>query len=123
MYSYFRIIHCYNKEISYTITDGKQTTTSFTSKRESHTMEMIFDPEEQKPLEYKLQGWQAIFRPCWHKFNAIPISPIPQRYKQKIKSISEMKRRYHALALPSLGSCPHELLAPINFRNHKITNS
>lgn len=50
-----------HKQISYTMGDGRQATTTFTPQGNSTTLiETIFDAENENDVEMQKQGWQAI---------------------------------------------------------------
>lgn len=49
-----------NKEISYTMTDGRKATTLFSEANGKTSVETTFDPETQNDPEFQKQGWQAI---------------------------------------------------------------
>jgi uncharacterized protein YndB with AHSA1/START domain len=49
-----------NKEIAYTIDDGRKVTTTFTEKDGKTHLSTVFDPEEENDPEFQKQGWQAI---------------------------------------------------------------
>ncbi len=55
---YDDIIH--HKEISYTMTDGRQATATFEKLNGSTKVTVSFDAEETNPAEMQQQGWQAI---------------------------------------------------------------
>lgn len=48
------------KEISYTMSDGRKCTTLFTVHNGKTNIETTFDAETENPLEVQKQGWQAI---------------------------------------------------------------
>jgi uncharacterized protein YndB with AHSA1/START domain len=49
-----------NKEISYTMSDGRKATTLFTEGNGKTNIETIFDAESENDPEFQKQGWQAI---------------------------------------------------------------
>jgi uncharacterized protein YndB with AHSA1/START domain len=49
-----------HKKISYTMTDGRQATTTFETSGTGTLVTTVFDPENQNPLEMQEGGWQAI---------------------------------------------------------------
>jgi uncharacterized protein YndB with AHSA1/START domain len=49
-----------NKEISYTMGDGRQATTIFTEQDGKTHLATTFDPEMENDVEFQKQGWQAI---------------------------------------------------------------
>jgi uncharacterized protein YndB with AHSA1/START domain len=49
-----------NKEISYTMGDGRQATTLFTEQDGNTHLTTTFDPETENDPEFQKQGWQAI---------------------------------------------------------------
>src|SRR5690606_2171777 len=49
-----------HKEITYTMSDGRKSTTSFTAKNGQTHIETIFDAETENDPEFQKQGWQAI---------------------------------------------------------------
>lgn len=49
-----------NKEISYTMGDGRQVTTLFEEKENQVLITTTFDAEKENPVEFQQQGWQAI---------------------------------------------------------------
>lgn len=49
-----------NKKIAYTMTDGRQATTTFENSGKGTLITTVFDPEDQNPLEMQKEGWQAI---------------------------------------------------------------
>ncbi|MDC6385825.1 activator of HSP90 ATPase [Flagellimonas taeanensis] len=49
-----------HKKISYTMTDGRQATTTFETSGTGTLVTTVFDPENQNPLEMQQGGWQAI---------------------------------------------------------------
>jgi uncharacterized protein YndB with AHSA1/START domain len=49
-----------NKEISYTMADGRQATTLFTEEDGKTHVATSFDPETENDPEFQKQGWQAI---------------------------------------------------------------
>jgi uncharacterized protein YndB with AHSA1/START domain len=49
-----------NKEISYTMGDGRQATTIFTEQDGKTHVTTTFDPETENDPEFQKQGWQAI---------------------------------------------------------------
>jgi len=49
-----------NKELTYTMGDGRKATTLFKSKGAETTVTTTFDAETQNPVEMQQQGWQAI---------------------------------------------------------------
>lgn len=48
------------KKLSYTMGDGRQSTTEFEPVGDKTKVTTTFDPENQNPLEMQQQGWQAI---------------------------------------------------------------
>lgn len=48
------------KELTYTMTDGRQSTTHFMDKGNDTLVTTIFDAETENPVEMQQQGWQAI---------------------------------------------------------------
>ncbi len=55
---YHNIIH--HKEIGYTMSDGRQATTTFESAGAHTHVKTIFDAEMENPVEMQQHGWQAI---------------------------------------------------------------
>jgi len=49
-----------NKEISYTMGDGRKATTTFSEQEGKTHMSISFDPETENDPEFQKQGWQAI---------------------------------------------------------------
>lgn len=49
-----------NKEISYTMADGRQATTVFSEQDGNTHLATSFDPETENDLEFQKQGWQTI---------------------------------------------------------------
>lgn len=49
-----------NKEISYTMTDGRKATTLFVEQNGKTIIETTFDAETENEAEFQKQGWQAI---------------------------------------------------------------
>jgi uncharacterized protein YndB with AHSA1/START domain len=49
-----------NKEISYTMADGRQATTMFHEQDGKTHVATTFDPETENDPEFQKQGWQAI---------------------------------------------------------------
>ncbi|RFZ86109.1 ATPase [Mucilaginibacter terrenus] len=49
-----------NKEITYTMADGRQATTLFTEEDGKTHLTTTFDPETQNGPEFQKQGWQSI---------------------------------------------------------------
>lgn len=49
-----------NREITYTMGDGRRSTTLFTEKEGVTHVETTFDAESENPVEFQKQGWQAI---------------------------------------------------------------
>ncbi|MBD1426028.1 SRPBCC family protein [Sphingobacterium arenae] len=49
-----------HKEISYTMSDGRRSTTLFTSQGGKTKIETTFDAETENDPEFQKQGWQAI---------------------------------------------------------------
>ncbi|WP_207425764.1 SRPBCC family protein [Pedobacter sp. SYSU D00535] len=49
-----------HKEISYTMSDGRQSTTLFTEQDGKTHIETSFDAETENDPEFQKQGWQAI---------------------------------------------------------------
>lgn len=49
-----------NEEITYTMGDGRQSTTLFTEKEGVTHVKTTFDAESENPVEFQKQGWQAI---------------------------------------------------------------
>lgn len=49
-----------HKEISYTMSDGRKSTTYFTQQNGVTTIETVFDPETENDPEFQKQGWQSI---------------------------------------------------------------
>lgn len=49
-----------NREITYTMGDGRRSTTLFTEKEGGTHVETTFDAESENPVEFQKQGWQAI---------------------------------------------------------------
>src|SRR5690606_1963943 len=49
-----------NKEITYTMGDGRKATTLFSEKNGKTNIETTFDAESQNDPEYQKAGWQAI---------------------------------------------------------------
>lgn len=49
-----------NKEISYTMTDGRKATTLFAEQNGNTIIETTFDAETENEPEFQKQGWQAI---------------------------------------------------------------
>lgn len=48
------------KKITYTMTDGRQSTTTFENLSGTTKVITIFDAENSNPIEMQQQGWQAI---------------------------------------------------------------
>lgn len=48
------------KKISYTMTDGRQATTTFEDRGNHTLVTTVFDAEDQNPLEMQKEGWQTI---------------------------------------------------------------
>lgn len=48
------------KRITYTLADGRQSTTTFEDENGQTKVKTAFDPESQNPVEFQQQGWQAI---------------------------------------------------------------
>lgn len=49
-----------HKQISYTMGDGRQATTTFTPQGKGTLIETTFDAENENDVEMQKQGWQAI---------------------------------------------------------------
>lgn len=49
-----------HEEITYTMGDGRQATTTFTERDGKTYLATTFDPETENDPEYQKQGWQAI---------------------------------------------------------------
>jgi uncharacterized protein YndB with AHSA1/START domain len=49
-----------NREITYTMADGRQATTIFTERDGKTTVQTSFDPEHENAPEFQQQGWQSI---------------------------------------------------------------
>lgn len=49
-----------NKEISYTMSDGRKATTTFTEQDGKTHISTSFEPESDNPAEFQQQGWQTI---------------------------------------------------------------
>ncbi|SFH23597.1 SRPBCC family protein [Pedobacter insulae] len=49
-----------HKEITYTMGDGRQATTTFEEKDGEAIVQTVFDPETENDPEFQKQGWQAI---------------------------------------------------------------
>lgn len=49
-----------NKQIGYTLADGRKVRVRFSEKGNKTRIEETFDPENQNPVEMQRQGWQAI---------------------------------------------------------------
>ncbi|MGH2624416.1 MAG: SRPBCC family protein [Sphingobacterium sp.] len=49
-----------NKEISYTMSDGRKATTVFDQSNGTTLIQTKFDAEDQNDLSFQKQGWQAI---------------------------------------------------------------
>lgn len=49
-----------NKEITYTMGDGRKATTLFTEQDGKTTIQTTFDAEKENDPEFQKQGWQAI---------------------------------------------------------------
>lgn len=49
-----------NKEITYTLGDGRQATTIFTEQDNKTHLATTFDPETENDPEFQKQGWQSI---------------------------------------------------------------
>jgi uncharacterized protein YndB with AHSA1/START domain len=48
------------KKIAYTMADGRRATVDFEDLGGSTRVAVAFDPENESPLEFQQQGWQAI---------------------------------------------------------------
>lgn len=55
---YDKVIH--QKELSYTMGDGRQATTIFESNGNQTRLTTTFDPENENPPEMQQEGWQMI---------------------------------------------------------------
>ena len=49
-----------NKRIVYTMGDGRQAVNDFTSEGDQTKITIVFDAENENPLEFQQAGWQAI---------------------------------------------------------------
>lgn len=49
-----------NKKIAYTMTDGRKAIVSFESGDNQTEITIVFDAEQQNPVEMQRDGWQAI---------------------------------------------------------------
>lgn len=49
-----------NKEITYTMADGRQATTIFSERGEKVHLATTFDPETENDPQFQKQGWQSI---------------------------------------------------------------
>jgi uncharacterized protein YndB with AHSA1/START domain len=49
-----------HKVIAYTLGDGRKVKTTFTPEDAGTKIVSVFDPENQNPVEFQKQGWQAI---------------------------------------------------------------
>lgn len=49
-----------NEKITYTMTDGRQATTTFELKDGKTVVTTVFDPEAENSIDMQKQGWQAI---------------------------------------------------------------
>lgn len=49
-----------NKKIVYSLSDGRQVVIAFTDLGESTRVDIVFDAENQNPVELQQGGWQAI---------------------------------------------------------------
>lgn len=50
----------HHKEITYTMSDGRSSTTLFSEQNGKTNIETTFDPETENDPEFQKQGWQAI---------------------------------------------------------------
>ncbi len=49
-----------NKQIAYTMSDGRNVDTNFTSNGNTTKIVTVFDAESENPVEMQREGWQAI---------------------------------------------------------------
>lgn len=49
-----------NRKIAYTMTDGRQAAVEFQALGDKTHVSCAFDPDDEYPLEFQQQGWQAI---------------------------------------------------------------
>lgn len=49
-----------NEYIAYTMTDGRKAEINFTGKNNETKMTVVFDAENENPMEMQREGWQAI---------------------------------------------------------------
>jgi len=49
-----------NELVSYTLGDGRQATVRFKENGNTTDVTVSFDPEDQNPVDFQKQGWQAI---------------------------------------------------------------
>ena len=49
-----------NKKLVYTMTDGRSATTTFEDRGGSTDIKIVFDAEDENPIEMQQSGWQAI---------------------------------------------------------------
>jgi len=49
-----------NERIAYTMTDGRKAEITFTSENNETKMTVIFDAENENPIDMQREGWQAI---------------------------------------------------------------
>lgn len=48
------------ESFTYTMPDGRQVTVTFNGNNDSTEVIVVFDPEDQNPVEMQKEGWQAI---------------------------------------------------------------
>ncbi|MBK7090372.1 MAG: SRPBCC family protein [bacterium] len=49
-----------NKQIAYTMSDGRKVDTTFTANANSTKIVTVFDAESENPIDMQREGWQAI---------------------------------------------------------------
>ncbi len=49
-----------HEKITYTLEDGRQATTTFENNKDNTIITIVFDAENENPVEMQQQGWQAI---------------------------------------------------------------